>query len=1052
MLELKNLKKVYVTKGNVEVRALDDVSIKFPETGMIFLLGKSGSGKSTLLNVTGGLDRPDDGEIIVKGRSSRDFSGSDFDSYRNTYIGFIFQEYNVLSEFTVEDNIGLALELQGKPKDKKAISELLEQVDLEGLGKRKPSTLSGGQKQRVAIARALIKNPEIIMADEPTGSLDSNTGKQVFDTLKKLSKEKLVIVVSHDREFANTYADRIIELKDGKVISDVTRTAKGEIDANKNVLVGDGVVTIKNAERLTDSDVSEIISALKTTGGEAVIATSKSELGEVKRLCKINDNGEKETFRKTKSINSKEYDGSKTKFIKSKLPSAHALRIGASSLKVKPFRLLFTVLLSVVAFTLFGVLSTMMMYNPAYSIAMSLKDSMYTNIALTKTYDYVEKTYAISDEGEILFNQLVKESAPKTFTAGFSLEEIQNLNQNEYGLEFAGVFSCGKTVYKSNGISDVVNENGLKLYPQAYNTLEIKYKYQHYYNQQVITGFSDCGAEFMQRAGYTLHGEYPKNASEIAIPEYLFRMMRDNYPGIDKYQDILGKEFKFDKKIQNLKVVGVYEMPIDEKYEGLKVNVKDAALTDALRALKKEFTELLKNSFHTVVFVNQDFYNKYSYAYESIPFDSRQGVIVKNQPFASNETAINGNFAQVLTQTIVERYKDNFIFFDKDGKEVEYDMSNGDEAYIPAYELIADSHYIKRFEERGTITHQRDDYGNILKPAQVIADDLPQNSWYRHELDGAGYRINPYYLDYYKARQNYMSTDRSYFDQEIGVILSTLMENYETVAKEPLFGGNDYYYQNYYVKNAQAQDVTFNVKGYYFIKTEKVCRYPLLNETQLNTISKSGEERAKYVTLTDEVSVMTYYKDYYSDYEIKDVRYDKIITKTQNLKEQTMFMLESSPEFSTYHMTNNVYKDAYASASLVAKLKAVFLVAGLVAGFISAFMLLNFVAVSISIKRKEIGVLRAVGARGMDVFKIFFAESLIIVLTCFIIASFAGYFACDLINSYTMKSFINIKLFNYGMLSVLMILVISVIVAFIATYLPVRSASKKPPVDSMREL
>ena len=223
MLEVKNLTKIYSSKGGVSVKALDDVSVVFPETGMVFLLGKSGSGKSTLLNVAGGLDKPDDGEIIVKGKSSKEFSASDFDSYRNTFIGFVFQEYNILNEFTIEQNIALALQLQSKPNDKKAVAALLEQVDLADYGKRKPNTLSGGQKQRVAIARALIKEPEIIMADEPTGALDSTTGKQVLDTLKKLSEKKLVIVVSHDREFAEYYGDRIIELKDGKIISDVSK-------------------------------------------------------------------------------------------------------------------------------------------------------------------------------------------------------------------------------------------------------------------------------------------------------------------------------------------------------------------------------------------------------------------------------------------------------------------------------------------------------------------------------------------------------------------------------------------------------------------------------------------------------------------------------------------------------------------------------------------------------------------------------------------------------------------------------------------------------------
>ena len=225
MLSVKNLVKVYKTKGGAEVRALDGVTVDFPEKGMVFLLGKSGSGKSTLLNVAGGLDAPDSGEVIVKGKSSKNFSGADFDSYRNTYVGFVFQEYNILDEFNIEQNIALALQLQGKKNDKAAVNRLLEMVDLKGLGKRKPNTLSGGQKQRVAIARALIKEPEIIMADEPTGALDSATGKQVFETLKKLSATKLVIVVSHDREFAEQYGDRIIELKDGKVISDTSSRA-----------------------------------------------------------------------------------------------------------------------------------------------------------------------------------------------------------------------------------------------------------------------------------------------------------------------------------------------------------------------------------------------------------------------------------------------------------------------------------------------------------------------------------------------------------------------------------------------------------------------------------------------------------------------------------------------------------------------------------------------------------------------------------------------------------------------------------------------------------
>ena len=181
MLELKGLTKTYKSKKGVAVQALKDVSLSFQDSGMVFVLGRSGSGKSTLLNIVGGLDSADSGEIVIDGKSSKDFKTSDYDAYRNTYIGFVFQDYNILDDFTVGENIMLALELQHQKADKERLESILKEVDLEGYADRRPNELSGGQKQRVAIARALVKNPHIIMADEPTGALDEETGIQVLE-------------------------------------------------------------------------------------------------------------------------------------------------------------------------------------------------------------------------------------------------------------------------------------------------------------------------------------------------------------------------------------------------------------------------------------------------------------------------------------------------------------------------------------------------------------------------------------------------------------------------------------------------------------------------------------------------------------------------------------------------------------------------------------------------------------------------------------------------------------------------------------------------------
>ncbi|MCI9434523.1 MAG: ATP-binding cassette domain-containing protein [Bacilli bacterium] len=228
MIELKNVQKIYKSKKNFPTTALNNINLKIGNKGMVFIVGKSGSGKSTLLNLLGGLDSPTSGEILVNGRNIEKFNKNDYDSYRNTYIGFIFQEFNVLDLYNVYENIELSLKLQNQEVSRNEIDKLLDNLGIAGLGDRKINELSGGQKQRVAIARALVKKSKIIMADEPTGNLDQKSSEQIFDILKNISKTELVIVVSHDMESAKKYADRIIEVQDGDIISDTKPEEKIE--------------------------------------------------------------------------------------------------------------------------------------------------------------------------------------------------------------------------------------------------------------------------------------------------------------------------------------------------------------------------------------------------------------------------------------------------------------------------------------------------------------------------------------------------------------------------------------------------------------------------------------------------------------------------------------------------------------------------------------------------------------------------------------------------------------------------------------------------------
>ncbi|MEK3795256.1 ABC transporter ATP-binding protein/permease [Paenibacillus sp. FSL R7-0204] len=232
MLQLKNITKSYKTGEFTQV-ALDKVNLNFRESEFVAILGQSGSGKTTLLNIVGGLDQYDSGELIINGQSTERFKDSEWDAYRNNSVGFIFQSYNLISHLSITDNVEMGMTLSGvssAEKHRKAL-EVLEKVGLKDHVHKKPNQLSGGQMQRVAIARALANNPDIILADEPTGALDSETSEQIMELIKTIAEDKLVIMVTHNPELAENYADRVIRFSDGHAISDSNPLATQKISS-----------------------------------------------------------------------------------------------------------------------------------------------------------------------------------------------------------------------------------------------------------------------------------------------------------------------------------------------------------------------------------------------------------------------------------------------------------------------------------------------------------------------------------------------------------------------------------------------------------------------------------------------------------------------------------------------------------------------------------------------------------------------------------------------------------------------------------------------------
>ena len=277
MLGLKNIKKSYKTADFTQV-ALDNINLEFRKSEFVSILGPSGSGKTTLLNIIGGLDRYDSGDLIINGKSTKDFKDRDWDEYRNNSVGFIFQSYNLIGHINVLSNVEMSMTLSGvgsKEKRKRAL-EVLEKVGLKDHAYKKPNELSGGQMQRVAIARALVNNPDIILADEPTGALDSNTSIQIMELIKEISKDKLVIMVTHNPELAQKYSSRIIRLLDSKIIDDTmpyNPTPKEKEEAKKD---------LKKSRKTSMSfwtALSLSINNLKTKKGRTILTAFAGSIG-----------------------------------------------------------------------------------------------------------------------------------------------------------------------------------------------------------------------------------------------------------------------------------------------------------------------------------------------------------------------------------------------------------------------------------------------------------------------------------------------------------------------------------------------------------------------------------------------------------------------------------------------------------------------------------------------------------------------------------------------------------------------------------------------------
>ena len=1083
MLKALNLKKQYKPKDGVVVNALDDVSIDFSDTGMVFILGKSGSGKSTLLNVLGGLDKYDSGEVIVKGKSSKDFSQADFDSYRNTFIGFIFQEYNILQEFSVEKNIGLALELQGKKADKEAINELMEKVDLKGYGKRKPNTLSGGQKQRVAIARALVKNPEIIMADEPTGALDSKTGAQVLDTLKKLSKEKLVIIVSHDREFAEYYADRIIELADGKIISDQYKHEVEPKKSNGLEIVDDKVLTIKKGTKLDNAQLDEINSFLLNQDDDVIISVDNKANKEFKKFARINDEGQKETFKETTSddVKLKDYDGN-VKLIRSKLPMKDSIKMGASGLKTKRFRLVLTILLSVAAFGLFGLADTMGSYNKVDNTVQSLKDS---NIQYA-IFEKKKKVYYDDGTDKYYLNRTMLN------------DEDYNMLNDKFNMNFVGVYSLNEYGDGGVGIDNVGN------LPDNKRTL---FTY--------FAGATEATSDELTKFG-SLNGNYPASYDELVITEYTAKsIITAGYKDVYTYEkeiinntsDLIDRQIRINGRLYTIKGIldthfdySRYQSLDDDTQTGLNIMLLQNELNDlqgasihTLAYMKDGFYNTIKNSkfvrnnncwINTKSDDNKDFYiyingiGKIEDFSEDIYYlDGTKTTLNTNEmllelndfnnvrlnvsstffkPSDKGKMSIGDYYWRSFKQEFRDYCRENNKYNNLLGNDEilnatiqYYAACNNDETMSPTEEVewSGDDSYFNDLVDSYNRETVKNEFESFLTEYREKTDGLYNRNTFQYLANNT---MNPEFLAAYNSHD--FSSSEMDFNNYVEMILNAIINgvfsndsftaNEKDIALAKKISGM---LINSVKKFINYDDITLSVEGngidykeriykivgfHYSIKTDKVY------SSGDNVILNSNDELYKIYTADSG-------KYFLMLGEIKD-------NSTSGLKKLVEFNYDESGNY-VYELRNNVMNSVNNINEFIETAAKIFLYIGIGFAVFASLLLLNFITVSISYKKREIGILRAIGARGMDVFKIFFSEAFIIALINFILAFIGCFVACYFINRMfrTEYGFL-ITILHVGIRQLLLMFGVSFVVAFVSSFIPVYLTARKKPIDAIR--
>ena len=976
MLQITDICKQYKT-GNFIQKALNHVSLNLRDNEFVSILGPSGSGKTTLLNIIGGLDRYDSGDLIINGISTKKYKDRDWDSYRNHTIGFVFQSYNLIPHQTILSNVELALTISGVSKAQRR-EKAIDALTKVGLGQqihKKPNQLSGGQMQRVAIARALVNDPDILLADEPTGALDSKTGKQIFDTLKALSHDKLVLIVSHDREFAEQYADRIIELKDGKVISDVEKTIIQTQNQEGINIIDNKIIKIDKDYILKDEDFLKIKDYIKTAKSDVIISVDNQNNEKIKTIMNLSDEGLCkfiDTNQDKIVIQDENY-----KTIKSKLGFKKAFKMGASSLKIKKFRLTLTIFLSFLAFMMFGLANTMSSYDNIKTTVNSIVDSNieYATFKKQKVFSYGE-----GNNDFYLENSLINE------------EDVLKIS-NDTKLNFTKVYGAF----------------------QKYEMPSLNYvDFKNIFLEQMsnFNGFTTIDMNFINQYDFDLNGSLPEKDDEIAITKLVEDVIKEygirDYNGVE--QENLDSALHLEISIFGLKmkIVGVIDTKADiSEYQDLKGD----SIADYMKM--QLFNSYLENGPHLLFFVKDtmiDSLNKmYSNNHDMLEIEWNNQYFTYNKIMNGKEDDINDKEI-LLPYSFVEMID----FFNT------VNLNENDEQYQKVIQMPAfnDVMYYLYFMHKQEIV-------KLFNDKQLTISDSFKNDYHIDSLE------NQQILYIFKVYQDSFYASSSEDIDKIYQIMDELLQNFNFEKEERITFYNK--------KMKEYSDQLFINIAYYSDRNYYNTIYQIVGITDNAeaVIIHDDELFDNYINVDDGIYKYVFAKMPTSDKEIK-----KLV--------EYHFQPVTKVGESVFSLNNEVVKTLTEINSIFEVCSKIFLYVGLGFAIFASLLLLNFITISINYKKREIGILRAVGARSKDVFKIFFSESLIIAIINAILANISLFIVVFCINTTLRKNYnLLITILNPGILQIILVFGISILVAFVSSFVPVYFIANKRPIDAI---